>query len=454
MRFTALTCDSPDALTFGHAAHPVRCGFDLHVGAGEVFPEINFTLPPMKVEKANLDAIVRQYEEIIDGVIGRLLELGNNGAMIEFEHAPQMTEELEIGAEITAAIKKKLRAAHEEHGLRTALRVTICDIREKQRPPRLRSGNAAATVIEAFRRNAAAGADLLAIESIGGKEVSDAALMEADVAGLLLALGILAPRDSRHLWREIVGIAEEHKIVPSGDTACAFANTAMVLADQKYIPNVLAAVVRAMSAVRTLAAHEVGAIGPTKDCAYEGPVIKAITGFPVSLEGKSAACAHFSHMGNIAMAACDLWSNESVQNVKLLAGFAPEVFTEILVYDCRLLNQALTDGSEATLRRLMIDSDALRSVHALVISPQASFEIAKAIVAEPDDFTRTRAAGLTACRLIRETVESGKMTLPKRERTWLDRIEAELEEYIDEQQVLAETASSFGDLYLSAEYGL
>jgi methanol--5-hydroxybenzimidazolylcobamide Co-methyltransferase len=32
---------------------------------------------------------------------------------------------------------------------------------------------------------------------------------------------------------------------------------------------VLAAVVRAMSAVRSLAAFEQGALGPSKDCAYE-----------------------------------------------------------------------------------------------------------------------------------------------------------------------------------------
>jgi methanol--5-hydroxybenzimidazolylcobamide Co-methyltransferase len=118
--------------------------------------------------------------------------------------------------------------------------------------------------------------------------------------------------------------------VSGGDSACGFANTAMQLAHQKMLPEVLAAVVRAMSAVRSLAAFEQGAVGPSKDCAYEGPVIKAITGCPISMEGKSASCAHFSPLGNIAAAMCDLWSNESVQNVRLLSGNAPEVFTELL----------------------------------------------------------------------------------------------------------------------------
>ena len=75
-------------------------------------------------------------------------------------------------------------------------------------------------------------------------------------------------------------------------------------------------------------AFSCGAIGPSKDCAYEGPVLKAITGVPIAMEGKSATCAHFSPVGNVAGALCDLWSNESVKNVRLLSGSAPEAFLE------------------------------------------------------------------------------------------------------------------------------
>jgi Methanol-cobalamin methyltransferase B subunit len=76
----------------------------------------------------------------------------------------------------------------------------------------------------------------------------------------------------------------------------------MQLASQKMLPETLAAVVRAMSAPRALAPFEQGAVGPSKDCAYEGPIMKAIAGVPISMEGKSAACAHFSPVGNIASA--------------------------------------------------------------------------------------------------------------------------------------------------------
>ena len=45
---------------------------------------------------------------------------------------------------------------------------------------------------------------------------------------------------------------------------------------------------------------------------------KAIAGVPISMEGRSATCAHLSPIGNIAAAAADLWSNESVQDTPLL----------------------------------------------------------------------------------------------------------------------------------------
>ena len=45
---------------------------------------------------------------------------------------------------------------------------------------------------------------------------------------------------------------------------------------------------------------EHGAVGPSKDCAYEGPVMKVVSCVPISMEGKSSSCAHFSPLGNIA----------------------------------------------------------------------------------------------------------------------------------------------------------
>ena len=220
----------------------------------------------------------------------------------------------------------------------------------------------------------------VSIESVGGKEVHDPALLYGDIRSIAFALGVLAPRDMAWLWTEITRMCDGRATVPGGDTACGFGNTAMQLSHQKMLPEVLAAVVRAMSAVRSLVAFERGAIGPSKDCAYEGPIIKAITGCPISMEGKSAACAHFSPVGNIAAAMCDLWSNESVQNVRLLSGNAPAVFTEVLAYDCRLMNTAAASGGALVLRKWLVESDEYLSPQAVVLSPEAIIKIAQAIV--------------------------------------------------------------------------
>ena len=186
------------------------------------------------------------------------------------------------------------------------------------RPPRMRSGPLYEAMLATFDGCAAAGAELLSIESVGGKEVHDEALMMGDLRGVIFGLCVLGVRDMRFLWTELDRIARKHGVHCAGDTACGFGNTAMVLAEQKMIPRVFAAVVRAVSAVRTLVCYECGAVGPGKDCGYENPILKAITGYPMAMEGKTAACAHLSPLGNIAAASCDTWSNESVQNIKLL----------------------------------------------------------------------------------------------------------------------------------------
>jgi methanol--5-hydroxybenzimidazolylcobamide Co-methyltransferase len=229
----------------------------------------------------------------------------------------------------------------------------------------------------------------------------------------------------------------------------------MQLAHQGMLPEVLAAVDRAMTAPRSLVAFARGAVGPSKDCAYEGPVLKAITGAPISMEGKSASCAHFSPLGNIAAAMCDLWSNESVQNVRLLSGNAPEAYAELLAYDCRLMNQALERGGELTLREWLTESDRWLSPQAAILSPQATWEIARAVVAEPNDYRRTVAAGRAAVRVLRDGIHSGRLAIAPTERQWLEKTEAALADLpADEHTLLAEMTDTYGHLFRPASYGL
>ena len=129
---------------------------------------------------------------------------------------------------------------------------------------------------------------------------------------------MLGVRDMQMLWKKIVDVAKAQNKIAAGDTACGFGNTAMVLAEKGFIPKVFAAFDRIATITRTLVACEQGAVGPDKDCGYEGVFLKAIAGIPISMEGKTAACAHLSPVGNIAAACADLWSNESIQNLSLI----------------------------------------------------------------------------------------------------------------------------------------
>jgi methanol--5-hydroxybenzimidazolylcobamide Co-methyltransferase len=452
--FDSLSYNSENEIIFGRSKKPIKTGFDLAIGNGLVFPEINYTLGSIQINKDNFSEILEQYKMIVSNVLSRAVKLQTPGLVLEFEHLPKMTDIIEIGVKITEQTKKLMGNFYEKYGLKSALRVTICDTRDKDRPPLMQSGESVNNIFKAFNENSIAGADLLSIESTGGKEVSDQAIMEADIVGILFSLGILAPVDMHFLWREITKISKRNNVIAAGDTACGIANTAMVLADKKYIPEVFAAVVRAMSSVRSLIAYEEGAIGPSKDCAYEGPIIKIITGYPISMEGKSSACAHFSHLGNIAAAVCDLWSNESVQNVRLLSGYAPEVFFEILAYDCRLMNKALEEGKEKILQELMVGSDKFRNVQAFIISPNSSFKIAKEIIRDKVDFNRTYQAGITACNLIREAVEDRQLVLSEREIKWLNIIEEQLNQYSNIDDVMSYSIPKYKNFMNLSEYGL
>ena len=455
--YTRLAIPIQDQLLYGTCQHPLKCGLGLTIGGGSVFPEVNFTLPPMNMTDETWPEVVAHYEQMAEQILRRAASLAVPGIVLEFELLPPMTERPEWGAELTALLKRHLSAYYHKHRLAAALRVTPTDIRDQSKPPHLRSGQPWERLERSLELCAGSGADILSIESIGGKEVHDQALMYGDFQGIVFALGVLAPRDTSWLWGEIGDICLRHPgVVPGGDSACGFANTAMQLAHQKMLPEVLAAVVRAMSAVRSLAAFEQGAVGPSKDCAYEGPVIKAITGYPISMEGKSASCAHFSPLGNIAAAMCDLWSNESVQNVRLLSGNAPEVYTELLAYDCRLMNAAAASRDGALqLRNWMTASDEWLSPQAAVLSPEATIKIASAIVGEDTPYRRTIAAGRAAVEILKEGIAKEKLHLSRKEQQWLTRIDEALYDFPRDEMVLSQNLDAqYGALYDKASYGI
>lgn len=232
----------------------------------------------------------------------------------------------------------------------------------------------------------------------------------------------------------------------------------MVLAEQKLIPRTFAAVVRPITAIRSLVAFECGAVGPGKDCAYENVILKAITGYPMALEGKTAACAHFSPVGNIASATCDVWSNESIQNIKLLAGMAPTCCLDQLIYDCRLMNQASASGHNDALKlqSWLINSDAALDPQAYVLTPENSIAFGRTIVDAPNPYEAGKSVALQAVEMIRKGVENGYLKSNERELMYLDIIEAAVEEMPDnEEDFIAEMMNTVDtDKFIAADYGL
>lgn len=439
-KFAQLAYGSWREVVFGRSLHPLRYGLGFEVGTGRVSPELKYW-PSRKADEAG--KVVEEFTAITKDALERAADLGMKALQMETELSHVATLDPKMARSIVEAQKELMESFHSEYGIALGYRVTVADVRWSREVSR---EEALSRMLETFEEAAEAGADVLSIESIGGKEAFDYSIVRGDLKGIALALGILAPADVEKLWREISSIAARHGALAGGDSACGFANTAMKLAGgfvNRMLPHVLAALVRAMSAPRTLKAFEAGARGPGKDCAYENVVVKMVTGYPISMEGKSAATAHSSLVGNVAAAVCDLWSNEQVENIKLFGGTGPQVCLEMLHYDCALLNAALEAGKAEVVRDLLVESDSRRDPQALVLTPRSAWEIAKAIVAERDDYGRALAAGRRALELIEAEWKAGGLVLDERELAYLQRLKRELESLPDSADGMLELARKY-----------
>jgi methanol--5-hydroxybenzimidazolylcobamide Co-methyltransferase len=426
--FNKIAYQNPDDFIFGKALYPVGLANGMIIGGGTVYPEINFTLPPMTIEQGTMKTVIENYKQIITGICERARELYTPGFVAEIETLPPMTFNPEWASEVTKTVVDIIKDFEAKYGIKGAVRITPNDIREGSELEHMWRGRHWDVILETFERCARAGADFLAIESVGGKEVHDDAIMYGDIKKSVFALSVLGCRDMAKLWTEIVSIAEKTNTTASGDTACAFGNTALVLADKNYVSKVFAAVVRVMTAVRSLVALECGARGPHKDCGYEGVYIKAITGTPIATEGRTAACAHLSPLGNVAACLADLWSNESIQNIKLLGGMAPTVSFEQLTFDCRLLNGAAAKSREAALalRDLHADSDSYYDPQAYVLRPDVILRISEEMVAVQGHYERTKKAAELALGEIEAAYKAAKLMLSDREQQSLEDLKKEI----------------------------
>ena len=199
MKYSSLAISDPKQLVYGVSPRPVQTRYGLSIGGGTLYPELNFTLPNMDIKPATLPEVYRHYRQIAEETLKRAAELEVPGVVLEFETLP------------------KLQSF--EAGLAPSLDV---DNREFIRPPLMRSGRYWEAMLELFEKSAEAGAELLSIESVGGKELHDDALVNGDLRAVLFSLCIMGVRDMRFLWDHIVGIAARHGVHAAGDTACGF----------------------------------------------------------------------------------------------------------------------------------------------------------------------------------------------------------------------------------------
>ena len=140
MHYKSLAISDPADLIFGLAPHPVTTRSGMLIGGGTVYPELNFTLPPMTIDAGSMPEVRRNYAQIIAGALRRAADLEVPGVVIEFETLPPMTEHPAWGLEIAKVLLDGMEREMDRSGLKSVLRMTPNDNREFERPPLMRRG--------------------------------------------------------------------------------------------------------------------------------------------------------------------------------------------------------------------------------------------------------------------------------------------------------------------------
>jgi methanol--5-hydroxybenzimidazolylcobamide Co-methyltransferase len=153
-----------------------------------------------------------------------------------------------------------------------------------------------------------------------------------------------------------------------------------------------------------------------------------------------------------------MWSNESVQNIKLLSGMAPTAYYEQLEYDARLMNEAIKEGKQSilNLQRLFVNSDMYHDPQALVLAPEVVIAVSKEIVKGTNYIDATVRGAMKGLDIIEEAVNSGKLKLEKRETVWIESLRNDIASIPTDESAFVEemNAEIEPGKYLPAEYGL
>lgn len=412
--YTALAYAVADDMVFGDAVNPVsapKWGFE--AGAGMVHPDIKVAPPPGSEE--TLEKLKKSHDHFTSDACNRAIGIGIPSIMVEQEHVFQQTHNPDWGGATTKVQADILQKFHDEWGIACYLRQTVADLRRSEialrDTPYERDIMA---TIEACCKN---GTSDIAMETMGGKEVLDYSVTRADLEGVLFGIGVCGSIDMEYVWTQVVDICKKNNVIPAGDTNCSGANTVMFIAGgltDKDVAHTFAAFARAISAPRSLVAMECGCTGPDKDCAYEGPIVKAVSGNPTCQEGKDCVCAHGDVMGNLVAQVCDIWTNESVEYHEEFGGTTAAVWFQAVAEEVALMNIAKQTGNDKLLRDLYMSVDIYRDPQPLILAYPNAFQIGGAIVSDGADiYLRARAAAMKAGEIMKAGHDSGKLPLTK-----------------------------------------
>ena len=353
-----------------------------------------------------------------------------------------MGKDMDLSASIVHSQKEYIEEMHDRFHINLAIRHTIPDLRLFEEEVRGTEKKYPSHLIESAETACENGADVLSIESIGGKEITDYAITHGDITAYLFGSGYLGSLDADHLWSQLVDICKRHRTVPGGDSNCASSNMAMFMAGgfmDNDVQKTFSAIARCISATRTLTVVEAGATGPGKDCGYENVIVKSITGIPVSQEGKSSQCAHCDLVGNLMAQCCDLWSNESVAYHPEFGGTSVQCWTGTVGYECSLMNTAIACKKDKLLRDLYMFSDRGRSPESYILAFDNAWKIGKAISdAGNNIYERAKAAAITGTKILLDGYERKEIGFTQKQFSTLNRIFRELEALPDDEGLFVE----------------
>ena len=438
-KFTKMAYDNPDDMLFGHAKKPISYGLGIKVGAGRVIPELNYA--PRPGTEKSVERITKEYVNYISkDAITRALTLGFPDLQLETEWIAQMGTVPGMGASVVAGQKAITEKYHKEYGINLAVRHTIPDQREAEQG--LRGGmdkkfGYPEKFIECCEIACENGADVLSVESVGGKEFADYAVTHGDITAFLFGVGYLGSIDMEHIWTQMVDIAKKNKVIAGGDTNCSGANTSMFMAGgllDNDVQRTFSAITRCIAAARTMVAEECGATGPDKDCGYEGPIIKAITGMPAAQEGKNCQCAHADLQGNLIAQCADLWSNESVEYHPEFGGSSVQCWLGSLGYEVALMNTAIATGQAKILRDLYMTTDRTRGPEGYILAYDNAWRVGKAIASKGNNYyLRAKAGALEGAKIIKEGYDKKELILTKKQLDMINKITKDLEALPDDE---------------------